>query len=156
MACNSNNGQTYVNTCIPASGGTTTSTTYVANFTHYTCGNRKICVNGSFPITCDLSYKAIGTPQSVGNDVYNVDILVSGVVTYMPYRNGQSKCGCECSPCPVTENVWTTLSVPCGSADTPEITAGSVIAEPTNVRDCCNTTNAISLTGSFNVATSGA
>ena len=150
MSCNSN-GQTYVNTCIPAAGGTATSTTYVLDLTHYTCGNKKICANGAYPITSDLNYRVIGTPQSVGNDTYNVDILVSGTVTYMPYRNGQSNCGCQCA-CPVTENVWCTVSVPCSSATAPTITAGTVIAEPTNMKDCCSVTNAVSLTTSFNVA----
>lgn len=152
MACNSNNGQTYVNTCIPAAGGTATSTTYVLDLIHYTCGNKKICANGAFPITADLKYQVLGTPQDLGNGVYNVDILVSGTCTYMPYRNGQNNCGCQCSPCPVTENIWTTLSVPYGAATTPEITAGTVKAAPTNLRDCCNTTNAVSLTTSFEVA----
>ena len=152
MACNSNNGQTYVNTCIPAAGGTATSTTYVLDLIHYTCGNKKICANGAFPITADLKYQVLGTPQDLGNGVYNVDILISGTCTYMPYRNGQNNCGCACNPCPVTENVWTTLSVPYGAATTPEITAGIVKAAPTNLRDCCNTTNAVSLTTSFEVA----
>lgn len=153
MACNSTNGQTYVNTCIPAAGGTATSSTYVLNLTHYTCGNRKICANGAFPITSNLNYTVIGSPQNVGNSVFNVDVLVSGTVTYMPYRNGQNNCGCECNPCPITENVWTTISVPFGSATTPAVIAGTVIASPTNLRDCCNVTNAISLTTSFNVTT---
>lgn len=151
MSCNSNNGQTYVNTCIPAAGGTATSSTYVLDLTHYTCGNKKICANGAFPITSNLNYTVMGAPQNVGNGVYNVDILVSGTVTYMPYRNGQNNCGCSCA-CPVTENVWCTVSVPYGAATAPGVTAGTVVATPTNLRDCCNITNAISLTTSFLVA----
>jgi hypothetical protein len=151
MACNSNlNGQTFVNTLAPAAGATAASATYVVDLTHYTCGNRKICANGAYPITADLSYRLSGSPQSVGNDTYVQDILITGTCTYMPYRNGQNACGCGC---PVTENVWATVSVPVSSATAPTLTAGDTIAAPTNLRDCCNVTNAVSLVGSFNVAT---
>ena len=146
------NGQTYVNTCIPAPGATAANATYVVDLTHYTCGNRKICANGAYPVTGNLNYKAIGTPQSVGNATYVQDILITGSVTYMPYRYGQNACGCGCN-CPVTENVWATVSVPVASDAVPTVTAGEVIAEPTNLRDCCSITNAVSLVGSFNLAT---
>ena len=151
MACNQN-GQTYVNTCIPVPGATATDATYVVDLTHYTCGNRKICANGAYPVTADLNYKAVGAPQSVGNDSYVQDVLITGTCTYMPYRNGQNQCGCGCN-CPVTENVWATVSVPVASATAPTITAGDVIASPTNLKDCCSVTNAVSLVGSFNLAT---
>ena len=151
MACY-NNGQTYVNTCIPAPGATATDATYVVDLTHYLCGNRKLCANAAYPVTGDLVYKAIGAPQAVGNDTYVQDILITGTCTYMPYRNGQGQYGCDCA-CPRTENVWATVSVPCGSATTPTITAGEVIAAPTNMKDCCSVTNAVSMVGSFNLAT---
>ena len=153
MACNCNNGQTYVNTCIPVPGATATDATYVVDLIHYTCGNRKICANGTFPSTADLNYKVVGAPQSVGNGAYQCDVLITGTCTYMPYRNGQNQCGCCCAPCPVTENVWATISVPVASADVPTVTAGDVIVSPTNMRDCCSVTNALSLVGSFNLAT---
>lgn len=153
------NGQTYVNTCIPAPGSTATNATYVVDLTHYTCGNRKICANGAYPITGDLKYKAVNAPQPVGNDTYVQDVLITGTVTYMPYRYGQNQCGCGCN-CPVTENVWATVSVPVTAATSPTITAGEVLATPTNLRDCCSITNAVSLVGSFNLtpaaATNGA
>lgn len=153
MACNNNyNGQTFVNTCIPAPGATATSATYVVDLTHYNCGNRKVCANGAYPITADLNYKAIGTPQSVGNDTYVQDILITGTCTYMPYRNGQNACGCGCN-CPVTENIWATVSVPVSSATAPTVTAGETIASATNLKDCCSITNAESIVGSFNLAT---
>lgn len=150
MACY--NGQTFVNTCIPAPGGTETNVNYVVDLTHYTCGNRKICANGAYPITGDLKYKALGAPQSVGNGIYVLDVLITGTCTYMPYRNRQNQCNCDCN-CPVTENVWATVSVPVNSATTPTINAGSVIASPTNLKDCCQITNAVSLVSSFNVTT---
>lgn len=150
---NCNNGQTYVSTCIPAAGGTATSATYLIDLVHYTCGNKKICANGFYPISANLNYKVIDQPQNVGNSIYNADILITGLVTYMPYRNGQNQYGCSCNSCPVSENIWCTVSVPWGSADAPEITAGTVVASPTNLRDCCNVTNAMSITTSFNLAT---
>ena len=151
MACY-NNGQTYVNTCIPAPGATAADATYVVDLTHYLCGNRKLCANGAYPVTGDLNYRIVGSPISVGNDTYVVDVLITGAVTYMPYRNGQNQCGCECA-CPRTENVWATVSVPWGSATAPAVTAGVVNASPTNMKDCCQVTNAVSLVGSFNLAT---
>ena len=151
MACN-NNGQTYVNTCIAAPGATATDATYVVDLTHYTCCNRKICTNGSYPVTSNLSYRALTAPASVGNDTYVLDILITGTCTYMPYRYGNNANGCGCN-CPVTENIYATVSVPVSSATAPTITAGDVLASPTALRDCCSLTNACSLVGSFNLAT---
>ena len=152
MACPSYNGQTFVNTLTPAPGATATNATYVVDLTHYTCGNRKICANGAYPVTGNLSFRAQGAPQSVGNDTYVLDVLITGSVTYMPYRNGQNACGCGCN-CPVTENVWAVVSVPVTSDTVPTITAGDVLASPTNLRDCCSITNAVSLVCSCNLAT---
>ena len=149
---NCRNGQTFVNTCIPAPGSTADNATYVVDLTHYLCGNRKICANGAYPLSCDLKYKALSAPQPVGNDTYVLDVLITGNLTYMPYRQGQNQCGCGCDCCcPKTDNVWATVSVPVTSADIPTITAGEVKADPTNLRDCCSLTNAVSLVGSFTV-----
>ena len=152
MACNNLNGRTVLNAVIPAPGATATDATYVVDLTHYTCGNKKICANGAYPISCQLSYQVYNAPRPVGNDTYVVDVLATGTCSYMPYRNGQNQCGCG-SNCPVTENVWTIVSVPVASATVPTITAGTVLATPTNMSDCCNVTNAVSLVGSFNLAT---
>lgn len=150
MACN-NNGLTFVNTCNAVPGATATDATYAVDLIHYTCGNRKICANGAYPVSGDLKYKAVGAPQPIGNDTYIQDILITGTVNYMPYRNGQNYGGCGCD-CPVTENVWTTVSVPVTTATSPTITPGEVIVSPTNLRDCCSLTNVLSLKGSFNLA----
>ena len=104
----------------------------------------------TYPVAADLNYKASGLPQSVGNDTYVQDVLITGTCTYMPYRNGQNSCGCNC---PVTENIWAVVSVPVTAATAPTITAGDVIASPTNLKDCCSLTNAVSLVCSFNLAT---
>jgi hypothetical protein len=150
MSCY-NNGQTLVNTCIPAPGATATSATYVVDLTHYTCGNRKICANGAYPVTADLNYRVMGTPESVGNDTYQCDVFISGTVTYMPYVCGQDNCGCNV--CPRTENIWATVSVPVTSDTIPTVTKGLAMAQPTNLKDCCSITNAISIVDSFNLAT---
>lgn len=151
MNCNKN-GRTYVDTLTPVPGATATDATYVVDLTHYTCGNRKLCANAAFPVTGNLSCQVYNAPRSVGNDAYVVDILISGTCTYMPYKNGQNQCGCGCN-CPVTENVWAIVSVPVASADVPTVTPGTVLATPTNMNDCCNVTNAVSLVCSFNLAT---
>lgn len=151
MGCFNTNGQTYVNTCVPVPGASATSATYVVDLTHFTCGNRKICANGAYPVTGSLSYKVLDAPKSVGNNSYVVDVLITGTCTYLPYRTGQSTCGCGCN-CPISENVWATVSVPVASAAVPTITAGDVLASPTNLRDCCSVTNAVSLVSSFNLA----
>lgn len=146
MNCNSNNGMTYVNTCIPAPGATATDATYVLDLTHYLCGNRKVCVNASYPITADLNYQVRGV-EAVGNDTFNCEILVYGTCTYQPH-----KMGCNCSSCPVTDNIWAVLSVPVTAATSPTLTPGTSVCGPANVRDCCNVTNAVSITTSFNVS----
>ena len=149
MSCN-RNGQTYVNTCIPVPGATAENATYVVDLTHYTCGNKKICANGAFPVTANLNYQVIGTPQSVGNDAYQVDVMITGQVTYMPYVYGQGMCGCNV--CPVTENIWATVSVPWTADTAPAALPGTPVATPTNLRDCCSITNAVSIVDSFALA----
>ena len=153
MACNCKNGQTFLNSCIPVAGGTAEDSTYMIDMTHYTCGNRKICVNGFYPPVANLNYQVVGTPQAIGNDVYVCDILITGQVTYMPYKRGQQQCGC-CQPCPVTENVYCTISVPVDGNTIPALKGGAVNSvTPTNVQDCCNVTNAVSIVCSVNVST---
>ena len=154
MPCynNNQNGRTFVNTVIPVPGATATDATYVVDLTHYTCGNRKICANGAYPVNGQLAYQVYNAPRPVGNDAWVVDILITGTCSYLPHRSGQSQCGCGCT-CPVTENVWAVVSVPVASATVPTITPGTVLANPTGLSDCCNITNAVSLVGSFNLAT---
>lgn len=154
MACNSNNGKTFIDFLTAVPGGTAEDATYQLSLTHFLCGNRKLCINEAFPLSADLKFTPIGTPRSVGNESYCCDVACTGTCTYMPYTN--NGCGCQCGQCPRTENIYTTLSVPCSSAATPTITAGEVQCSPTNVQSCCNVTNAIALTTSFKVATAEA
>ena len=150
--CKCNNGKTVVDYLTPIIGGTADSATYQLNMTHYLCGNRKVCANGYLPVSADLRYSIQGAPQSLGNGAYCCEVLVTGTCTYMPYRCGGNQCGC-CDQCPVTDNIYTTMCVPCASAVTPTITGGVVLATPTDLRDCCTVTNAVAITTSFNVAT---
>ena len=151
MNCNKN-GRTFVNTLTPVPGATAANATYVVDLTHYTCGNRKICANGALPCAASLSYQVYNAPRSVGNGAYVMDILITGTCTYLPYKCGQNQCGCGCQ-CPVTENVWAVVSVPVASDAIPTIAPGTVLANPTNLSDCCSVTDAVSLVGSFNLTT---
>ena len=146
--CNCNNGKTLVEYLTPVAGGTAENATYLLALDHFTCGNRKLCTQEVFPVTADLKFTPLGQPVSVGNGSYCQEVLCSGTVTYMPYT-----CGCQCNTCPRTENCYCTFCVPCSSATTPTLTAGTDVASPTNVKPCCNVTNAIAITTTVNVAT---
>ncbi|MCR5588013.1 MAG: hypothetical protein K6F72_00170 [Bacteroidales bacterium] len=146
------NGTTEVDFLSLIPGGAAANANYLLNLTHWTCGNRKLCANGLHPITANLAYQVMGTPVSLGNGSYCCEVAVTGTVTYMPYRCGDNN-RCGCNQCPVTDNIFTTLCVPCSSAAVPTITGGDVVAVPTDLRDCCAVTNAVSLTTSINVTT---
>lgn len=143
-----NNGKTIVEYLTPVPGGTAANATYQLALDHFTCGNRKLCTQEVFPVTADLKFTPIGTPVDVGNGTYCQEVLCSGTCTYMPYN-----CGCQCGVCPRTENIYCTFCVPCSSAATPTLTAGTAVAAPTNVQPCCSVTNAIAITTTVNVAT---
>ncbi len=147
MACN-NNGKTFVVSLTTVSGGTAANASYLLALDHFTCGNKKLCVNEAFPVTADLKATAMGAPVDVGNGTFCQEVLISGTCTYMPYV-----CGCNCGVCPRTENIYCTICVPCSTNAVPTLTMGSSVAMPTNVKPCCNVTNAIAITTSINVAT---
>ena len=147
MTCN-NNGKTYVISLTTIPGGTAANASYLLQLDHYTCGNRKLCVQEVFPVTADLKATPLGAPVSVGNGSYCQEVLIAGSVTYMPYQ-----CGCQCNVCPRTENIYTTICVPCSAATTPTLTVGTSVASPTNVQPCCNVTNCIAITTTINVTT---
>ena len=145
--CN-NNGKTFVVSLTTIPGGTAANASYLLQLDHYTCGNRKLCTQEVFPVTADLKATALGAPVSVGNGAYCQEVLVSGTCTYMPYA-----CGCQCNVCPQTDNIYTTICVPCSSAVVPKVGTGTSVASPTNVQPCCNVTNCIAITTTLNVAT---
>lgn len=142
------NGKTIVVSLTTIPGGTAANASYLLALDHYTCGNKKLCTQEVFPVTADLKFTALGAPVDVGNGSFCCEVLVSGSCTYMPYVPG-----CQCGVCPRTENIYTTICVPCSSAAVPTLTAGTAVATPTNVQPCCNITNAIAVTTTLNVAT---
>lgn len=143
-----NNGKTFVVSLTTIPGGTAANANYLLQLDHYTCGNKKLCINEAFPVTADLKATAIGLPVNVGNGAFCQEVLVSGSCTYMPYY-----CGCQCNVCPVTENIYTNICVPCSSAAAPTLAVGNSVASPTNVQPCCNVTNCVAITTTLNVTT---
>lgn len=147
MNCN-NNGKTFVVSLTTVPGGTAANASYLLALDHFTCGNKKLCVNESYPVTADLKATAMGSPVDVGNGTFCQEVLVSGTCTYMPFR-----CGCQCNVCPQTENIYTTICVPCSSNVTPTLTIGKSVATPTNAKPCSNVTNCVAITTTLNVTT---
>ena len=147
MNCN-NNGKTFVISLTTIPGGTAADASYLLQLDHYTCGNKKLCVQEVFPVTANLQATPLGQPVDVGGGNFCQEVLVSGTCTYMPY-----KCGCQCNVCPVTENIYTTICVPCSSNVVPKVSIETSAASPTNVQSCCNVTNCIAITTTINVAT---
>ena len=145
MACN-NNGKTFVVSLTTVPGGTAANADYLLALDHYTCGNRKLCVQEVFPVTANLQATPIGSPVDVGNGTFCQELLISGTCTYMPYT-------CGCNTCPKTDNIYTTICVPCSSAVVPKVGIETSVASPTNVKPCCNITNCIAITTTINVAT---
>lgn len=156
MSCNCKNGSTEIDFLTLVPGGTAANATYQLSLTHYLCGNKKVCASSHYPVSANLQYKVLGTPQDVGNGSYCCDVLCTGTCTYMPYKKGCGNQCCENSQCPVTENIYFTMCVPCPSAAVPTITGGEVLATPTNLTDCCSVTNAVAVSTSFNVSTAAA
>ena len=152
MNCNCKNGSDILDFITPVSGGTADNTTYQIGLTHFTCGSRKISINDStHPVIGTLNATVIGTPQSLGNNTYCCEILLSGTVTYQ-------QCGC-CSP--RTDYVSLLRCLPCSSDTIPTITIGDVVCSPEPIpyygSNCCQGTlagtNKINITTSINIAT---
>lgn len=155
MSCNcKKNGTTSEPILTLNPGSTAANATYLMSVTHYLCGNRKVCANGNFPMSAKLDYQVLGLPTPVGNGAFCCQVLCTGQVMYMPYRNGQNTCGC-CENYR-NENVYFTMCIPCESAAVPTITGGAVIVAPTDLSECKLVTNAVELTTSINVATAQA
>ena len=143
-----NNGKTFVVSLTTIPGGTAADADYLLALDHYTCGGKKLCVQEIYQVTAELTATPLGLPVDVGNGAFCQEVLISGTCTYMPYR-----CGCQCGVCPVTENIYCSICVPCSAATTPKLGIGTSVASPTNVQPCCNVTNCIAITTSLNVAT---
>lgn len=147
MNCN-NNGKTFVVSLTTVPGGTAADASYLLQLDHYTCGNRKLCMQEMFPVTADLKATAIGSPVDVGNGAFCQEVLISGTCTYMPYQ-----CDCQCNVCPKTDNIYCTICVPCSSNVTPTLAIGTSQAAPTGAQPCSNVTNCVAITTTLNVTT---
>lgn len=150
MACNCKNGRTSLDFLTTVPGGTAANATYLCGLTHWTCGNRKLCVSEVYQPVSTLQAKVVGSPVDAGNGTYCCEVLLTGTVTYVPYQ-----VGCQCQPCPRTENIYIMVSLPCSSSAVPTLTVGDVACAPTALEPCCNITNAVAITTTINV-TAGA
>lgn len=152
MAC-SQNGKTYYNSLTPYPGGTAASTSYLMDCTHYTCGNRQMCINSAdgFPLASNFDIQVLGVPRPVGDSgEYCCDIRCICDLTYQQvYRCGG---GCPNS-CLQTEKVIVTKCIPCPSADVPTVTALGVSASPVGASCGCPSTNVAEVEFVFSVAT---
>ena len=151
MAC-SQNGKTFFNSLTPYPGGTAASTSYLLDATHYTCGNRQMCVTADgFPLASNFNIQVLGTPRPVGDSgEYCCDIRCICDLTYQQvYRCGN---GCPNS-CLQTEKVIVTKCIPCPSADVPTVTALGVSASPVGATCGCPSTNVAEVEFVFSVAT---
>lgn len=144
MACN--NGKTFLNSLVPFPGSTADAASYLINLTHYTCGGRRICSLESFPVTADLKYTVQSIDQ-VGDGLYDMKLLATGTVSYMPYNPS-----CPCGSCPVAEPIYAYLSVPVTAEAAPTITPGQTICALNGVSCACNTSSSIDITAAFSVA----
>ena len=146
------NGKNFVNFLTPVPGNTATSASYVLGLTHFTCGNKKMCVNNAneFPIASNLDIQVIGVPQALQNGVACCNVRVVCDVTY------EQIFGCSCcqNSCLQTEKVVAIVPVPLTSADViPTISDSAVSAEAVNTSCGCSSTNEVSLRVSFTLET---
>jgi len=149
MACNQN-GKTFFNSLTPYPGGTDASTTYMLDATHYTCGNRQMCVSADgFPLASNIDVQVLGVPRALGSE-YCCDVRCICDLTYQQvYRCGN---GCPNS-CLQTEKIIVTKCIPCPSADVPTVTAVGVSATPVGASCGCPSTNVCEVEFAFTVAT---
>lgn len=131
----------------PFPGATDTEASYLINLTHYTCGGRKICALESFPITANLNYTIQDTVE-VGKGLYDMTVLATGTITYMPYNPGR-----PCNTCPITEPIYTYLSVPVTANVGNSIAPNEVVCSLNGINCACNTSSSIDLTAAFTVNT---
>lgn len=60
MSCNCNkNGKTVLNSILVSGVSTATSQVYALDFTHWLCGNRKICINSSYPLSGLINFNVV-------------------------------------------------------------------------------------------------
>lgn len=147
--CKCKNGATIAQNVIAVPTGTASATTqeYMVDLLHYLCGNRKVCVNGQFPLSAVLNFSLVGSPTSIGNDAYSCTINVTGSLTYEPFVQG-----C-CNVCPRQDYIGLQITIPVYSATgVPTVTlsnASSVVDCSTIANNCCTITNMVRMQTSF-------
>lgn len=133
------------------SPASTTATLYGLSLMHMLCDNRRVCINSAFSPTASLNY-TVGTIKAVGNDVYAVEVFMSGSLTYLPHRAVPSGCTPCGNICPVSEPIYSKVIVYVYSTTVPTIAvsgSGTIVVNPANVADCCTITNAVQLLTEF-------
>lgn len=138
-------------TAIPTGTASATTQEYAVDMQHYLCGNKKICVNGQFPLSGVVNFSLAGTPVSIGNDAYLCTINVTGSLTYEPFVQG-----C-CNVCPKQDYIGLQITVPVYSTTgVPTVvlsnTASVVNCSPIAYH-CCDITSVVRMQTSFVVTT---
>ena len=145
MACK--NGSTEVNFLTSYAGRTETSAQYLLQLTHFTCGNKQMCLNNAdgLPVVSNLNLQQVGAIQPLGNGTYCCDVRCICDLTY------QQICGSSCCPnyCLQTEKCVATVCVPVLSTDPVTLTPNGASVTPVRISCRCNTTNTCSIDVSF-------
>lgn len=154
MSCNcEKNGKTVLNSILLSGVPTATTQVYALDFTHWLCGNRKICINSSYPLSGAMNFNVIDV-VSLGQNTWNATISYTGQVSYLPHVRGGNQC---CDPCPKSDFVYGQFTVPVNSVTAPTVTLNTtgakVVVSPANVDDCCNITNAVEIETVLTVTT---
>lgn len=153
MACNSKNGKTFYNSLTPfPPSGTGAATAYLLDCTHYTCGNKQMCVNAAeTPFARNFEAQVLNTPRPLNGGLYCCDVRFTCEVVYQPvYR-----CGCGCpNGCLEAENVVVTRCIPCPSADVPIVTPVGASVSPVGASCGCSATNVCEVEFAFTVESS--
>lgn len=152
MSCNKQNGKTYYNALTPYPGATPESASYLLDCTHYTCGNRQMCVNSAegFPLAKNFNVQVLGTPRPKGDGLYCCDVrFICDLVYQQVYRCGN---GCP-NTCLQEETVVVTRCIPCSSADI-TVTPVDVSATPVGASCGCPSTNMTDVEFIFTVESS--
>lgn len=147
MACK--NGSTEVNFLTPYPAAAAGADSYLLQLTHYTCGNKQMCLNNAdgLPVVSNLTLQQVGAIQSLGNNTYCCDVRCICDLTY------QQICGSSCCPnyCLQTEKCVATVCVPVTSDTAVTLTANGASVTPVRISCRCNTTNTVSIDVSFTI-----
>ena len=147
MACK--NGSTEVNFLTPYPAVAAGTDSYLLQLTHYTCGNKQMCLNNAdgLPVVSNLTLQQVGAIQALGGGTYCCDVRCICDLTY------QQICGSSCCPnyCLQTEKCVATVCVPVTSDTAATLTANGALVTPVRISCRCNTTNTVSIDVSFSI-----